>query len=567
MKKILAAVSLTLLVASAATAQDMYYGEMLSANHYYGTARSMALGNAVSALGGDLGTIGINPAGSAVANYGQFTVTPGLTLSLVNSSYAPEGGAFANSENERKGKVTLPNIGVGLTMDTGSDWGLKGVSFAFTANTVNNFLRYSTATGFNSSTSMLGNFAAAAKGISDADLANPSAVNRDIYASYAAGQFNNFGPGLNYAGCNEALDALDTYHYLPGTILQTSHADTYGSKTDFVLNMGMNFDDRFFLGFNLGIPSVTYTRHDLFVESARDPEQFPIHFITDATKGTTTTTNYCSSTNDYKLVTDADGVYAKIGAIFLPTENLRIGAAVQTPTSMTIKERWLYTAATTFSDPKFSGSGRSPQGEYSYHLRTPYIVNCGVAYTFGSGFVSADYEMADYSVMKYSDLYADDFSEDFYYGTNQVMKKFCGIQSSLRVGAEYRLTDQFSARLGFTMTTSPERIWYDGSGNKVTADDYLDANGNPRPIVLDNSEYSSDHTRSFSIGFGYASYGSFFADAVVRLTQYPASTFLPYYYDDYAAVDKAGKPLGAKSPVVSIKNNLLNAALTIGWRF
>ena len=52
------------------SAQNMYDAINLSRNEYLGTARSMALGNAVTAVGGDLGMIGINPAGSAVASYG-----------------------------------------------------------------------------------------------------------------------------------------------------------------------------------------------------------------------------------------------------------------------------------------------------------------------------------------------------------------------------------------------------------------------------------------------------------------------------------------------------------------
>ena len=49
-----------------ATAQNMYDAINISRNDYFGTARTVALGNAVTALGGDLGTISINPAGSAV---------------------------------------------------------------------------------------------------------------------------------------------------------------------------------------------------------------------------------------------------------------------------------------------------------------------------------------------------------------------------------------------------------------------------------------------------------------------------------------------------------------------
>ena len=62
-------------------AQTAYDALMLSENSYEGTARSAAMGNAFTALGGDLGAVTINPAGSAMASYSQITVTPGITIS------------------------------------------------------------------------------------------------------------------------------------------------------------------------------------------------------------------------------------------------------------------------------------------------------------------------------------------------------------------------------------------------------------------------------------------------------------------------------------------------------
>lgn len=51
--------------------QTAYDAQLFSENNYEGTARSVAMGNAFTALGGDLGGISINPAGSAVSPYSQ----------------------------------------------------------------------------------------------------------------------------------------------------------------------------------------------------------------------------------------------------------------------------------------------------------------------------------------------------------------------------------------------------------------------------------------------------------------------------------------------------------------
>ena len=62
MKKILLATAMIAATVSAG-AQTLSDAINFSQNQYYGTARSMALGNAMTAIGGDLGSIGINPAG------------------------------------------------------------------------------------------------------------------------------------------------------------------------------------------------------------------------------------------------------------------------------------------------------------------------------------------------------------------------------------------------------------------------------------------------------------------------------------------------------------------------
>ena len=74
-------------IVSGAGAQTMYDAFTYSENTYYGTARSVAMGNAFTALGGDMGGIAINPAGSAVASYGQVTISPALNIA-VNTAQA-----------------------------------------------------------------------------------------------------------------------------------------------------------------------------------------------------------------------------------------------------------------------------------------------------------------------------------------------------------------------------------------------------------------------------------------------------------------------------------------------
>ena len=123
MKKLLYSslvLGLALCFSSALRAQNMYDALNFSTNEYFGTARSMALGNAVTAIGGDLGTIGINPAGSAVASYSQLTFTPGLNISIVNSSFDNGQGNNVPSGNVRDKGFVIPNFGASIVFDTGN---------------------------------------------------------------------------------------------------------------------------------------------------------------------------------------------------------------------------------------------------------------------------------------------------------------------------------------------------------------------------------------------------------------------------------------------------------------
>ena len=67
MKRIYTLVLSLVAFAASAGAQSMYDALTLSENNYNGTARSIALGNAMTAVGGDLGSLTLNPAGSSVA--------------------------------------------------------------------------------------------------------------------------------------------------------------------------------------------------------------------------------------------------------------------------------------------------------------------------------------------------------------------------------------------------------------------------------------------------------------------------------------------------------------------
>ena len=574
MKKIIA-ISAFLLAALTAGAQSMYDAMMFSQNNYYGTARTIALGNAVTALGGDLGTIGINPAGSAVSDFGQVELTPSLTLSSAGAQFSPIGDKqFGSSTGTTSTKFGLPNGGISLYFDTGADTGLRGMSFAFVWNRTNSFQNGFSAYGRNSSTSIFGEMAMAAtySGIDPSDLADYSSfygsdLPWDMLTAYQANLYSTYGSGYDYAGNAERISTDGRYHFIPDELSQTSTVEKRGYKSDILMNFGMNFSDYVFVGFNVGMPVMDYSYTESFTEVAVNPEEFYIELPNAS--GTLVSANYEGGSYGYRYAADVSGIYAKLGLIVLPTDHLRLGAAIQTPTLYTIRETCQYLAASSYSNSSLSQDASSPVNEYTYNLRSPYVADFGVAYTIGTaGLVSVDYEIADYSVMKFSDTSHDAWSDDSFSQVNEVNSKFCGISRSLRLGAELRLTDLLSVRAGYSMTTSPERHWTNSLGQDVLADDYLadfsKYHGNI--ITLSDPQYFSEDTmRSFSAGFGYSSFGSFFADFAVRCNVYPTTYFSPYYnYDNWNA---SGTAVNVDSPRMKVDRKLWDAVLTFGWRF
>ncbi|MCQ2162252.1 MAG: hypothetical protein MJY86_03145 [Bacteroidales bacterium] len=572
MKRTILAISLALTAASAG-AQTMYDALTFSKNEYYGTARSIAMGNAMTAVGGDLGSIGINPAGSAVYNFSQFTITPNLTISSETGSYSayPVNGAdaFKNSQLTNFTKFSMPNIGATLNMSTGNRHGLKGITFGFVVNSTNNFTGKTIGGGLNDKTSYLSCMAVDAFGY-DTDFLNgfgyvdnngqyhefskrdtgypyDNPDDRGYYAPWnivsnaQAGAISTFGDAEDpdylwrYIAATEGfkntgeMDQDGNYIYdifLGGPLNQAYGRMTTGGKRDVLMNVGFNFNENFYVGANIGITSMNYNYDEYYKEAADDPSNFVIEYD----EGTTYFSDYRTR---YSYAAEGTGVYAKIGFIALPAPGLRIGGAIQTPTWLSIDEIWKNSVDVNYMDSKYNSSATSPEGNYSYNVRTPYRANFGVAYSFlGQVLLSADYEMADYKSMKFSGV--DDWGSDSFEDVNAEIKDCMGVSHSVRVGAEFKPVPELAVRAGYNYTMTPEYNYDSNFRTKLT-----------------------DSVNSYSVGLGYSSKGSFFADIAGRMTTFCDEYISPYadYLEDLA------------SPLILNKRERYSITATIGWRF
>ena len=532
------------LTAAAGYAQTAYDALMFSENNYEGTARSVAMGNAFTALGGDLGAVTINPAGSAVSNYSQLTITPSLTFTA-NSAQGVSpfsDGSLPYFQREMKSRMTrfgLPNIGVTYNWETGRKSGLKNMTFGFIVNQTNCWNEDVYANGTNSTTSFMGALAA--------DASNNRYLASDLAASdaydfmpwravtgYQSGMISTFdGHEDQYVGASELIfrnsATGEAEIAVGGPLEQTYGRRVTGGKHEYIINWGGNVSDFIYFGVNLGITSIAYNHDEYFMEKAVDPADFEIGLDNGKSMF------FERMKHSYSYNAEGVGVFGKFGVIVTPGAGFRIGASVQTPTSTTMTETWADDGETIFSNEGYSAS--SPYIEAQYTFRSPLRANFGLAYTFkGIGLVSVDYELADYSLMRYDTNNSD---RSYFEDVNADIRKRFGRSDMIRVGAEVKPVPALAIRAGYSFMTPAEK---------------LDVLGN---------ELKEPSTQTASFGLGYSSKGSFFADAAVQTRFLPDEYFMPY--EDYI-FDEEGY-VAEPVPELINKRSLWKVLLTIGWRF
>ncbi len=514
-------------------AQTAYDALLFSENNYEGTARTIAMGNAFTALGGDLGSIGINPAGSAVASYSQVTFTPGLTFTAnttqgVQPPYSSSLQYFQERIKSRTSSFNMPNIGTMFNYETHRSSGLKNITFGFLYNQTANYNEDVFAMGTNSTTSFMGSMAydATISGLTGADLLDDRNSSYNPYdympwktvVGYNSGMISTIDYDDLFIGASENSD-----FYPGGTLDQSYGRSVKGGKYDYVFNIGTNWSDFIYIGANLGITSLDYSYDEYFKETAHEPDLFETGFVDMRYR--------------YSYAASGIGYYGKFGVIITPGAGLRIGAAIQTPTVNRINEEWWQDGETTYTNSSYNAYAESPLGRGEYKMVSPFRANFGLAYALGQlAVISADYEVTDYSSMRYK---TSQFDRDYFEDINLDIRENFTKSHMLRIGAEIKPIPEFAIRAGYDLTTTPEKFAYESKG---------------APTIK---------TQNAAIGFGYSSKKSFFADLAVRKTFLQDEYFMPYadymYNENNEIVEYAPEILNQRS--------LWKVALTLGWRF
>ena len=543
-------------VAVSSFAQSAYSALTLSENDYEGTARTAAMGNAFTALGGDLGAVTINPASTAVAKYSQLTITPGLSIvSTTAAGVSPyENGElpyFERTIRSNRTKFSLPNIGIALNFDTGRKSGVKNISAAFVVNKTATYDQNVYAAGSNSTTSFMGQMAyeASVNGYASSDLGSQDAFNFMPWKpviGYNTGMIDPYDD--IYVGATEKVYD-DKTAFMAGTVNQAYGRNISGVKYEYIFNVGMNISDFVYLGVNLSMHSIDYSYSEYFKETAVDPNEFKISYVGNDGIEISELTKYFNKMK-YNMSYNYSGVAysAKFGVIVTPMQGLRLGAAIQTPSLTTIDESWTESGETEFTGVgggKYSSE--SPYGENNWSFRTPLKANFGLAYTFGKyGLISADYELCDYSNTRYqSSRYTD---RSVLEEINDEMRNSYGISQKVRVGMEVKPIPMLAIRAGYNFNVSAEKAIWDGF-------EYV----NIKPTF----------SHKAALGLGFSSNKSFFADIACTRAFLPKEYFMPYsdYVFTYTKEGDIAVDPNYYAPEILIKSSLWNVILTLGFRF
>ena len=417
-----------------------------------GTARVNAIGGAMGSLGGDISALFVNPAGIGFFKTGEVVLSPGYNFIENKSNYrgTTAKGDWSNLNLGVSGMV-FGWLGPGKATSRA-----LGVAVTRTAN-FSNRIYY---TGRNDFSSYAEQYAAeaAASGLTLDEILGSYSVSlgtRMAVYSYLIDTATLAGNAL------PDVVALPMYDQLRngGSFLvnQANTIETSGGITEVAIGYAVNIDDRIFIGGSMGIPIVSYERKSLLREE-------DVTGVND---------NYFSfSELSEKVTTKAVGGNFKFGIVVKPTDLLRLGLAIHTPSMYDLKDKYQATMSVntenyrttpgtvTVSSQLFNNGEIS---KYKYPFNTPLKLILSGSYVLREvedvrkqkGFLTADVEFVPYGG-KFSE-HREDFSdaEKYYYKSlNKVMNSYYKAAFNFRVGGELKFTT-IMTRLGFSYYTSP----------------------------------------------------------------------------------------------------------------
>jgi hypothetical protein len=423
----------------------------------FGSARHQAIGGAMGSLGGEITSLYVNPAGLGMYKTSEFVLTPGFSLLGSKGSFR---GTDAKADRLNKFNFGTTGLVVGYG-DEFSRWNSK--AFGIAVSRVANFNGRSLYRGLNDYSSFSEPLANDFFNYySDQKDLNPSLGDADIIENAlddnATGLLTKMGLYtylLDVDSSNGTKRVVSRAEEV-GLVEQSNLIETKGGITEIALGFAANMDDKLYLGFSVGVPIMNYERTSTFTEA-------------DATGDNDNDFNYARLTETHTQ--KGAGFNAKLGLIFKPAEQVRIGLAIHSPTLYGLKESTSYRLAADLENRFGAGNGldsvRSEiffgdgDPEFKFDLVSPwrfllsgsYVIREVSDVTQQRGFITADIEYVTHGSSRFSA--ADEYDDEAYYdGVNEAVKTAYKGAFNFRVGGELKF-NTIMGRLGFAYYGKP----------------------------------------------------------------------------------------------------------------
>jgi hypothetical protein len=445
-KTLLIATSLFCTVAQAQTPEDAlrysYYTQS-------GTARNMAIGGAMTSLGGDLTALFTNPAGLGFFKTGEYLMTPGFALNNNSNVFRD-----TKSKNNKNAFAFGPT---GFVLGSPSNW-KRSNSKAFalgitqTAN-FNNTLQYSGLNNFSSFTEQW------AEQVAKSRLTIDQVLNNQQYAFGAAPALYTYLVDVDSSTGTKVIKGAPEYILDAGqAIRQQMTQRTRGGIYELALGYAHNSNDKWYWGVTVAMPFVYYNSETEFQESdtsARTNNGFRQFVYND------------------DMTTQGIGLNGKLGVIYRPKEYIRLGLSIHTPSFMSLRDKRDSRLVADIEPPQSTNSvtsslfTNSQPWQNNYSQRTPWKAAISASYVFREvqnvqrqrAFVTADVEYVHHRGSRFgsdneTDTPPSQEEKDYYRALNEVVKGEYKGTFNFKVGGELKF-NILMARLGFAYYGNP----------------------------------------------------------------------------------------------------------------
>lgn len=512
----------------------------LSQGDLRGTARFMSMAGAFTALGGDLSTLTQNPGGIGVYRSSEIGATLDINIQGVTTDI------LGSKISQNQTKVACNNFGYIGAMNLGSASVMPYINWGVTYSRAASFDRRYKGGANGVLNGSLSNYVAGYSGAWTPAELNGYVSNYDpfqdtyapwmsilMYNAYAINPSNS--TASDYRGLYNGSSAGD----------MTFDVEEKGYIDEYSLNLGGNILNTVYWGIGFGITDISYDSNVFYSES------FSKACISNSAADGYTTGAGSFGLQSYKHI-NGTGFNFKAGVIVKPVNEFRLGLAVHTPTYYSLDyDEWGQTEFSYSSGHEGYYPNTSTYGSchnyFSWKLRSPWRLMVGAAGVVGKkAIVSLDYEMRAYDNMRVKDAAGD----EYIYMTEDV-KNWYKTQNILRLGVEYRLTSQFSARVGYSWQSAPVKTEARNGELPVYTSEPGDTGTQP--------SYSFDNTTQYiTCGIGWH-YKNFYADAAY-VHRHRDSTWKPYtnYEQDQEWI---------VSPEAKLSDNQNSIVISVGFKF